>query len=216
MNNDLLQLDRAFTEHYKGLYEIQNRLLNQYKEYPFDLSKREINEAIYQRMMAFWHFNVHNAKELLQRSMTTPAADFFTETCLLFFKSYFENRYPVKVRSERNIVKGKNAIRPDLTIWDKDEKKLLVVIELKINDGWKRAEMQKHLLEREEKIRAVNENVFFAVVSFWNFFKENGLASWPEHYVGLFNKAKDNNHESTAFYIEHIMEKIEKHILDMD
>lgn len=208
MKNDLVKLDTAFTDHYRKLLEIQKDLYEQYKMYIFDLNKTEITEAVCQRMTAFWHFNYNNTHELLARNVTTSAADFFTETCMLFFKVYFEQRYSCIVRSEKSIVKSKKAIRPDLSIWNSDETKLLAVIELKVNDGWKRKAMEAHLTERDNTIKSHFPNAYFGVISFWNFFNTEDN-NWRTKYVGLQTYDKTNSHPRTDGLIEDIMKQIE-------
>ncbi|WP_312332843.1 hypothetical protein [Sphingobacterium sp.] len=212
MNKDLVGLDRAFTNHYKELLDIQRVLYEQYKEYDFDLNKTEITEAVCQRMMAFWHFHYNNTHELLIRNVTTPAADFFTETCMLFFKVFFEQRYSCRVRSEKSIVKNKNAVRPDLSIWNSDETKLLAAIELKVNDGWKRKDMETHLVDRESIVKYHYPNAYFGVISFWNFFNTEDH-NWRVRNVGLVTYDQNNSHPRTDGLIEDIMKEIEKQIL---
>jgi len=212
MRNNLVQLDSAFTEHYQQLLNIQKDLFDQYKTYDFDLNKIEITEAVYKRMMSFWYFNVWNTHDVLGRNMTPSGADFFTETCMLFFKAYFEVRYDCVVKSEKSIVKSKNSLRPDITIWSKDEIQLLAVVELKVNDGWKRKTMDEHLRDREEKIRAHFPNAYFGVISFWNFFDITN-ENWKNKFVGLYEFRKEGNHPKTDGCIEDIMKQIEKHIL---
>ena len=91
MENYLLNIDSAFTKQYRELLETQRSIFLLLKDYPFDLSKTEITDAIIARMDAFWHFNGQN-KDLIERKTISTAADFFTETCLLFLKSYFEQK----------------------------------------------------------------------------------------------------------------------------
>lgn len=214
MNKSLVHIDNAFAEHYRQLFDIQNDLFGKYKLYAFDLNKTEITEAIRQRMMSFWYFNVWNTKNILERQSTPSGADFLTETCLLFFKAYFETKFKDKVvvNSEKSIVKKRNAIRPDISVWNRNETELIAAIELKLNDNWKRGvTMQEHLAKRENDILIHYPRAYFAVVSFWNFFDTNH-ENWRTRYVGLYNFDKANDHPSTGGYIEDIMKKIEEQI----
>lgn len=210
METNLLTIDSAFTSQYKTLLETQRSIFELLKTYSFDLSKTEITDAIISRMDAFWYFNVNNNKNILNRKTNTTAADFFTETCLLFFKSYFENKHGLKVLSEKNINRGL-VIKPDISIWDKEETKIIAVIELKISDGWKGKTMIRHLEEREEQIEKLHSKAFFGVIAFWNFFDED-IKGWNTKYFGLLEFGRDNNHRRTGASIEHLIKEIEKSI----
>lgn len=207
-HESLKTIDSLFTDQYKALLETQCNIYKKLVNYPFDLNKSEITEAIYERMMAFWYFNVHNCADL-NREVNTQASDFFTETCLLFIKSYF-NQKGLETVSERNIMKdasGKTNIRPDISIWRDDE--LVAVIELKVSDGWKGKTMIDHLAEREKSIRAIHKNVFFGAIAFWNCF-EDGYVAEKSQYIGLFKHNRENNHVFTGMKVEDILAKIEQ------
>ena len=107
MKLGLKEIDSKFTEHYRKLFEIQESVKKQLESYHYNLEANEITEAIIERMNAFWHFNSQNNWGLLDRRSNPVSADFFTETCLLFIKTYFESRYDVCVSSERNIEANK-------------------------------------------------------------------------------------------------------------
>lgn len=208
MEINLLTIDYAFTNQYKGLLETQRNIFELLKSYPFDLSKTEITDVIINRMMAFWYFNVRNNKEILGRDINTTSADFFTETCLFFLKSYLEKQFPVKVLSEKNIT-NRSVIRPDISIWK--DNKLVAAIELKVSDGWKGGTMIPHLIEREVQIKSLYPNAYFGVIAFWNFFDTN-IEGWNSKYFGLLKFEKDNNHKRTDSSIEQLIKEIEKNI----
>lgn len=201
----LLEIDRTFSDQYRSLLDIQRSIKNQLDNYCFDLSKTEITDAIIERMMAFWYFNVHNNKEILDRRINTTAADFFTETCLLFFKSYFE-RFGFKVLSEEKM--DGSMARPDISIWR--DNCLIAAIELKVSDGWKGKNMTMHLIEREAQIKQIYPNCYFATIAFWNFFQIN-TSDWNSKYFGLLEFDKQNNHERTNSSIENLINEIEQH-----
>ena len=206
MNQDLLSIDRAFTQQYRRLLDIQKGIKTQMETYPFDLSKVEITDAIVDRMDAFWYFHVNNNKELLNRKINTVASDFFTETCLLFLKCYFEYKHKLEVSSERSIIKSKNAIRPDISIWK--DSQIVAIIELKVNDGWKRKTIMQHLEDRESQIKKDFPKVFFGVIAFWNFF-DKSLNGWNTKYIGI--KEWTGNCRTEAS-VENLILGIEKYI----
>jgi len=158
--------------------------------------------------MAFWYFNVNNNKEILGREINTTSADFFTETCLLFLKCYFEKKQGLKVRSEKNIAKG-FVIRPDISIWNKDETILYAAIELKVSDGWKGETMLPHLTERENQIKSLFPNAYFGVLVFWNFFSSD-IPGWNSKYFGLLQFDKNNEHLRTDASVENMIVEINK------
>lgn len=207
MEEDLIKLDKKFTDQYYGLYSIHDEIYKKLKSYKFDLEKDEINQAVLNRMWAFWHF-VNENNKLLDKKVNTIAADFFTETCLFFLKAYFEGK-GFKVKSEVNIqIKGHKAIRPDVSIWK--ENSLVAVIELKVSNGYKGGNMMNHLKEREEIIKNIHPNTAFGVIAFWNFFNPNELGSdWATKYVGLMNFHKTNA-TGTGAWIEHLIKHLEK------
>lgn len=207
MKNDLETIDSAFIEHYRKLIKIQKNVFNECRNYEFNLDTVEITQAVHNRMSAFWDFHVYNAKHILNRKINTGGYDFFTETCLLFLKAYFEQKYDVVVTSEKSILKKGNSMRPDISIWTKNYEEVLAVIELKVNDGWKGKDIMAHLQEREQKIKEHYPNSYFGVIAFWNFFEENN--NWKNKYVGLYKYDRNNRHEKTDGYVEDIMKNIE-------
>lgn len=212
--NNLIEIDSVFSKHYRALLSIQEEISNQLKVYPFDLDKSEITEAVIARMDAFWYFHVHNNKVLLGRQTNTTAADFFTETCLLFIKSYFLQKGLV-VKSEKDVRTGINdrkEIRPDISLWCKDEKKCLAIIELKVSNGFKGKYIIPHLQERERIIRAHHPECIFGTIAFWNFFDVN-MDGWGTKYVGLKQWNEKLHHPNTGGRIESMIKYIEKEML---
>lgn len=207
MNTSLSTIDNAFTSQYRSLLDIQRNIKHQLETYPFDLSKTEITNVIIERMYAFWFFNVKNNKEILNRDINTTAADFFTESCLLYFKSYFEQRGGFTVFSEKKIYQSN--IRPDISIWK--DSRLVAVIELKVSDGWKGKSMLPHLQEREQQIKNLEPTAHFSVLAFWNFFDVSD-SNWNSRYFGLLNFDKSNNHARTNASVEKLIQEINKNL----
>lgn len=204
MKPNLLEIDKAFTEQYRSLFEIQQKIQSQLSSYEFDLEKTEITEAIIERMLAFWYFHVNNNKVILDREINTTAADFFTETCLFFLKLYFEQKEGYKVCSEEVIAQNP-IIRPDITI--KKNEQLIAVIELKVSDGWKGKFMTSHLEERENLIKAKHPSVYFGVLAFWNFFSTDA-PKWNKNYFSLLQFDPKNNHKRTNASVEVMIKRL--------
>src|SRR5690606_32292466 len=95
---------------------------------------------------------------------------------------YFENKHGLQVYSEKSIVPGKKAIRPDISIWHGET--LIAAIELKVNNGWKRETIFDHLIQREKQIKSLHSNCGFFAIAFWNFFPDD-CVEWNQQYVGL-------------------------------
>jgi len=211
METNLLNIDCAFTSQYKGLLGIQQNIIEQLKNYPFDLSNTEITEAIIQRMDAFWAFNYHN-NNLLGRLVHTKADDFFTDTCLLFFKYYFEQKQGFMVTSEESVkpTEGEDyTIRPDILIKKNGEP--IAVIELKVSNGYKGKFIMSHLKDREDQFKKIHPTIFFGAVAFWNFF-EADTEGWGTKYIGLKNYDKKNDHPVTGALVENLIREIEEKI----
>ena len=202
---NLVDIDSVFCDQYKSLLVTQRGISKELEVYPFDLNKDEITQAVRKRMSSFWYFNVNNCKDL-GRGVNTVAADFFTETCLFFFKQFFKQQ-GMEVYSERNILKevSKKSMRPDISIWKDND--LIAVIELKVSDGWKRAGMLNHLEERKRNIQAIYPDVFFGAIAFWDCFRNIDNDLYP-NYFGLVIHDNKNNHPLTERTIEQMLKRI--------
>jgi hypothetical protein len=183
----------------------QKLVIADLEKYDFNLESTEITDAIVERMNAFWHFAWHNNKELLGRKVTSEASDFFTETCLLFLKSYFKSiGSDYKILSEHSLIKSRKSVKPDISIWKSNE--LLGAIELKVSDGWKGKWIVPHLAERENQIKQLYPNAFFGVLSFWKFSQKTDVSEiWGKQYFALKIWEKDNHHKSTGLHIEDLL-----------
>lgn len=208
MGKSVVEIDTEFNKQYKGLLDIQQTIYNELQTYPFDLEKDEITEAVINRMDAFWHFHWNN-KELLGRKRNIIAAEFFTETCLLFFRAYYHKKNDLTVSSEKNIIQEKKGIYPDISIWRGED--LLAVIELKISDGYNR-DMMNHLIERKRKIVEVKKELkFFGVISFWRFSNDSPFGIPIIALKDHINKEVENktyNHPRTGEKVENLMKQI--------
>ena len=199
----LLDIDTRFNQQYVGLLETQKSIFEQLKTYPFDLSKREMTDAILHRMDSNWVFNDGN-NQLLGRNQKPSSAEYFTETCLIFIKAYLEGLgHNYQVRSEKtvNIVRTRNIVKPDISIWKGDS--LVGVIELKtLNDRFRNT-WEEHLKGREAQVKMASNTpgLFFAVIAHWNFFDENS----PEFNSKYFGLRRRGVHTPTDATIENLI-----------
>lgn len=205
MKKNLLEIEKQFSQYYRKLLEQQELVIADLKKYDFDLESTEMTDAIAERMDAFWYFAWNNNKKLLGREVTSEASDFFTETCLLFLKCYFESiGSNYEVRSEHSLIRSRKSIKPDISIWK--EGKLLSAIELKVSDGWKGKWIVPHLVERENQIKQLHPKAFFGVLSFWKFSHKTDVSEiWGRQYFALRIGQKDNNHLPTGLGIEDLL-----------
>lgn len=204
-NKTLSNIDSVFNQQYKTLLDTQRSISKELENYDFNLEGNEITNAIFDRMMSFWHYHVQNCQDI-GREINTVSADYFTETCLFFLKAIFK-QHGLTVVSEKNIRidKTTKVIRPDISIWK--ENKLIAVIELKVSDGWKGKTMVPHLDNRKIDIQNIWPNTFFGVISFWNCFGP-GIHASDSEYIGLYDFAKDNDHKATGKTIEQLIKRI--------
>lgn len=205
MKKNLLEIEKQFSQHYRELLDKQKMVIADLKNYDFNLESTEMTDAIAERMDAFWHFAWRNNKELLGREVTSEASDFFTETCLLFLKCYFESiGSNYKVLSEHSLIRSRKSIKPDISIWKEGE--LLSAIELKVSDGWKGKMIVPHLAERENKIKQLHPKAFFGVLSFWKFSHKTDVSKiWRKQYFAIKIWQKENKHLSTGIGIEDLL-----------
>lgn len=206
MKQTLATIDSEFNSCFKSLLQKQEEVITQLQHYPFDLESDEITMAIVNRMDAFWFFHYNNSKELLGRKVNYKADDYLTETCLLYFKCYFE-QLGCKVESEKKL--PNSTIQPDISIW-KNEKPI-AVIELKVSNGWKGKSMIEHLKKREDNVQKAVPDCCFGAIAYWNFF-ETHCPEWGSKYIGLKKYNENNLHPLTGACVESLMKEIKKRI----
>lgn len=207
MGNKLKEIDEIFNNQYKGLLSIQEQVFKQLENYSFDLAGNEITQAVVDRMDSFWWFHYNNSKHLLKRKVNYKADDYFTETCLLFLKGYFEQKGYL-VESEAKLLSAN--IQPDITI--KKGERIVAVIELKVSNGWKGKTMMEHLQAREVSIKEHVPNCYFGVIAFWDFFPRDQSGRGTK-YIGIKTFNEKENHPMTQTRIEDLIIDIEKHIM---
>ena len=119
-----------------------------------DLTGTDITRAILLRLKAFFSAQAQ-IKEILQKRVATPAADFFVETVNFYLKVAFEQLAPsLCVMSEKKIIQHRNGLRPDISLWRGD--KVVAAVECKTQLGWNRNGWLSEFEERENEL-----HVFF-------------------------------------------------------
>jgi len=119
---------------------------------PIPLEGTEITKAMLLRLRAFY-LSQKDIKEFLGKRVAGAAADFFVETVLFYLKALNEtHRLGFEIASERAIERKRNAIRPDISVWNHDE--LVASIECKTQLGWNRDQWQRAFESREKELKA--------------------------------------------------------------
>jgi len=125
----------------------------------------DYSQAITNRLRAFY-LAQSEMKSFLDKKVAQAGSDFFVETILFFLKLFNDvEDLGLEIKSEQSIQRRRNALRPDITIWNGSE--LLAVIECKTQLGWHRHEWNAHFKEREDKIKESfpNAQIFLVVMS---------------------------------------------------
>jgi hypothetical protein len=125
----------------------------------------DYSQAITNRLRAFYHVQ-SEMKDFLNKKVAQAGSDFFVETILFFLKLFNDvEDLGFEIRSEQTIQSKRNALRPDITIWNGSE--LLAVIECKTQLGWHRDEWDSHFECRKNKIKEVfpKAKIFLVVMS---------------------------------------------------
>lgn len=151
---NLTQIDSAYNKSISDTYESLKAVYYDIDQnYTFDLSNTEITEAILQRLKTYYETQ-NNIKKFLDKRYLAAASDFFVESTLFFLKLYFKSvGGNLQAHSERQIKKNRNAIRPDISIWESEE--VIAIIECKTQLGWNRNNWEQQYNERDEKLKAV-------------------------------------------------------------
>lgn len=192
----LKELDKKYTtcliSTYDQLISVHNEIHN---DYHFDLSTTEISEAILERLKAYYSTQ-RKIKCFLEKRYIAAASDFFVESILFYLRLYLNaNGKKLQAHSERQIVQKKNAIRPDISIWDNN--KIIAIIECKTQLGWNRDNWEKQYIERNNKLTRSHPKAksFLLVMTGlnWNGFGNHDKLNdkyfcllndiWPDDYI---------------------------------
>jgi|SRR5690554_3214702 hypothetical protein len=192
----LKEFDKKYTDCLISTYDQLIRVHDEiHKDYHFDLSTTEISEAILERLKAYYTTQ-RKIKYFLEKRYIAAASDFFVESILFYLRLYLNAKGgQLQAHSERQIAQKKNAIRPDISIWDNN--KIVAIIECKTQLGWNRDNWEKQYNERNIKLtRLYPEAKSFLLVMTglnWNGFGNHDKLNdkyfcllndiWPDNYV---------------------------------
>ncbi|MGC4233818.1 MAG: hypothetical protein QM594_12645 [Niabella sp.] len=119
--------------------------------YQFDLTKKEVTEAILERLKNYC-LTQNLTKNFLNKRYQAPLADYFVETVLFFLRLYLKSQdRHLEAHSERQIKRTRNAIRPDISVWYGNE--VVAIIECKTQLGWNRNGWEQDYISREQKLK---------------------------------------------------------------
>jgi hypothetical protein len=148
----LLELEKKYWE---SLDNQSKQLVSLYQNIKsstyISLEEREVTKAILLRMKAYYHTQ-NNIKEFLNKRYLTSASDFFVEAIVFYLKLVLDKQgSSLEVHSERQLAQKRRAIRPDISVWNKEN--VLAIIECKTQLGWNRDEWETDFIKRESKLR---------------------------------------------------------------
>jgi hypothetical protein len=164
------------------LLESNNLIL---KDYEFDLSNIEITEAIIFRLKTYYTTQ-NKIKIFLDKRYIAAAADYFVESILFFLRIYFKSKGGIlEAHSERQIIKEKNSIRPDISIWKGNE--VVAIIECKTQLGWNRNNWENDFIDRDIKLKNdfPNAKSFLLVMTGSNWSGFSGNSNLNKNYFCL-------------------------------
>jgi len=157
-------------------------------DYDFDLDKTEISEAILNRLSTYYKTQ-NGIKIFLNKRYQTAGADFFVETVLFFIKLYLSKTGSnLEAHSERQIRRQRGAIRPDISIWNRDS--VTAIIECKTQLGWNRQNWENDFNNRELKLKNEfpNAKAYLVVMTGLNWGGFGDSEKLGERYFCLLNE----------------------------
>lgn len=121
-----------------------------------DLHGNDITKTILLRLKSFLLVQ-DIVKAELKKVYAAPAADFFVETTLFYLRITLERLAPqLEVASEKNIVRKRGSMRPDISVWHGDS--VVAAIECKTQLGWNRDRWLHDYEARESRLKAEYPN----------------------------------------------------------
>jgi hypothetical protein len=115
-----------------------------------DLNATDITHAVLLRLKSFLLCQ-EKIKSELGKVYAAPAADFFVESVCFFLKVVLGELDPsLTVASEKNIVRRRGSMRPDISIWRGET--VVASIECKTQLGWNRNGWLHDFEDREKRL----------------------------------------------------------------
>lgn len=136
----------------------------------------DISKSVLRRLSSFYKYQ-YELNDLLNRAVTPPAADFFTETVMFYLKVYFKIKgISYDIESEVAIQRKRGSIRPDISIWNGDQ--IIAIIECKTQLGWSRNSWESQFMDRENKLNEIypDAKAFLLVMTTVNWNEGNGFS----------------------------------------
>lgn len=174
-----------------------------------DLEDYDISKAVLMRLKSFLDTQ-DVIKTNLQKVYAAPAADFFVETVVFYLQVVLGQLAPgLRVESEKNIVRKKGSMRPDISIWRHDQ--VVAAIECKTQLGWNRYGWLPDFEDRESRLveEFPNARLFLLVMtgSNWPGFGNDSRVG-QQFFVLLNDTGPRDFVETSASQIEHRFESL--------
>ena len=182
-----------------------------------DLDSDDLTIASLLRLRSFFQAQEH-IKSQLGKVYAAPAADFFVETMLFYLRVALSRlNLSLSLASERNIVKKRGALRPDISVWRGND--VVAAVECKTQLGWNRDGWLLDFEEREIRLRNEHPDAkLFLVVmtgSNWTGFGNDSRVGnqffvilneiWPREF-------DESRRTAIVHRVEQLIEKIVGHV----
>lgn len=118
---------------------------------PLELNGNDLTVATLLRLRSFFRTQ-ESIEAQLDKVYASPAADFLVETLVFYLRVALARLAPeVSVASEKNIMRKRGSLRPDISIWR--EKNVVAAVECKTQLGWNRDGWLQDFEDRETRLR---------------------------------------------------------------
>lgn len=170
-------IDRSYREELlklpNVLKSVHEQLCN--PDISFSLEGNELSKAILLRMEAYYRMQ-KEITNFLGKRYIGAGADFFVETILFYLKVFASrSNSDFEFASERQIERRRNALRPDISIWQGEA--LITAIECKTQLGWVRNQWQKDFEQRQTLIKSIHPDakVYLVILTQENWYGLNTI-----------------------------------------
>jgi hypothetical protein len=117
---------------------------------PVDLNGNDVTVATLLRLRSFFKTQ-ELIKATLDKVYATPASDFLVESIVFYLRVTLARLAPeMSVASEKNIVRKRGSLRPDISIWRGND--VVAAIECKTQLGWNRDGWLPDFEDRESRL----------------------------------------------------------------